>query len=237
MKNGAEYAKRVKRYYNRMRSSLTAEPTEENTDPLEQLMFAQLSWDATSGNAQKAARKLAEQMTDLNEVRVSTPREIAAVIRDCVPNPMECARAISRSLNSIFQRENLVSLGPLQEKGRREARQYLETLDGVNAHASASVLLWSLGAHAIPVNQRLLRALRKEELVDPDADGPQVQAFLERHVAAAEARTFCRVMEKLASLKGTPPPSEKAAKPQKSGGGRTQAGAPRAARKKKATRR
>jgi endonuclease III len=241
MKNGAQYAKLVKRYYNRTRSSVTSAPTEDDSNPLAQLILAQLSWDAAPLNAQKAARRLSEQMIDLNEVRVSTPREISAVIRDCVPNPMECARAISRSLNSIYQRENLLSLDHLEGKGRREARQYLDSLDGVNAHASASVMLWSLSAHAIPVNQRLLRALRKEGLVDPDAEAPVVQAFLERHVAAAEARLFCRVMEKLASQKGAPPPAEKKAKRKrtnkKSKSARAQTSTSRAAKKKTAARR
>ncbi len=239
MKDGAQYAKRVKEFYKRFRTAVSIEPRTEATDPLDQLMYAQLSWDAAPASAQKARRKLTEQMIDLNEVRVSTSREIAAVIRESVPNPMECARSISRSLNAIFDREHFVSLDRLREKGRREARQYLESLDGVNSYVSASVLLWSLGAHAIPVNHRLLRALRKEELVDPDADAAAVQAFLERHVNASEARTFCVAMEKLAAQKGAPPPS---AKPAKGKAGESQrkntaAGAGAAGRKKKAARR
>jgi endonuclease III len=212
MKNGTLYAKRVKTYYRRLRGSAPKEPPPGSTDPLEQLMLAQLSWDASTSAAQKACRNLSEKMIDLNEVRVSTVREIASVIREYVPNPMECARSISRSLNDVFRRENRVSLEVLKDCGRRDARQYLESLNGVNAHAAASVLLWSLGGHAVPVNQRLLRALRKEDLVDPGAGVAEVQAFLERHVAAAEAKTFCLVMEKLAAQKGSPPASGKRAK-------------------------
>ena len=239
MKDGAQYAKRVREFYKRLRTVVTTEPPTEATDPLDQLVYAQLSWDAAPANAHKARRKLTEQMIDLNEVRVSTSREIAAVIREFVPNPMECARSISRSLNAIFDRENFVGLARLGEKGRREARQYLESLDGVNSYVSASVLLWSLGAHAIPVNQRLLRGLKKEQLVDPDADAAAVQAFLERHVAASEAKTFCRVMEKLAAQKGAPPPMPKTGKGTSSESQRKKApaGAGSAGQTKKAARR
>ncbi len=227
MKNGSMYAKRVKECYKQLQPTVTTEPPSELSDPIEQLVVAQLGWDALPTTAQRACRKLTEQMIDLNEVRVSTPREIAAVIREFVPNPVECARNISRSLNSVFIRENAVNLGPLRDKGRREAREYLESLDGVNPYVAASVMLWSLGGHAIPVNQRLLRALQKEDLVDPDADVAVVQAFLERNVAAAEARMFCHVMEKLAAQKGSPPATVKASRDQT---------APEAERKKKAAR-
>lgn len=212
MKNGAMYGKRVEGYFKKLKGTVSADPKDDTIRPIEQLMIAQLSWDAAPTNAQRAWRSLAEEMIDLNEVRVSTPREIAAVVRDFVPNAMECARGISLSLNGIYRRENTVDLGTLGAKGRREARQYLESLDGVNAYVAASVLLWSLGGHAIPVNQRLLRALRKEDLVDPEADSAVVQAFLERHVSAVDAKVFCQLMEKLAAQKGAPPAPPKTAK-------------------------
>ena len=107
------------------------------------------------------------------------------------------ASALRRALNAIFRKEHAVNLDRLHSLGRREARQYLEDLDGVDACAAASVMLWSLGGHAIPVDQRLLDAMRREELVAPSATVAEVQAFLERNINANDAKTFCLLMQKL----------------------------------------
>ncbi len=97
-----------------------------------------------------------------------------------------------------------MSLERLRSVGRREARQYLEQLEGVDEYAAASVLLWSLGAHAIPVGDRLLSALRAAELVHPTATRAEVQAVLERHVSAAEAQEFCLIMRSFKPPKRPP---------------------------------
>ena len=198
MKGGTEYAKRVRRLYKKLSSESEQASDPEPTDPLEQLMLGLLGWEASEANAAKALRELKSQMTDLNEVRVSSVHEINTVIRRFVPNGTRCARCIRRSLNSIFEREHRVSLDVLVNRGRREARQYLDSLDGITPYAVASVMLWSLGAHGIPVSQRLLDVLRERDLVEPEADLAEVQAFLERNVPAANAKSFCRVMQEYA---------------------------------------
>jgi len=198
MKNGTEYARRVKRVYKKLLEESTRPVPEEATSPTEQLVRALLAWEGTPTQGERAYRAVFEHMVDLNEVRVATVAELSAILGAHLPNSVPVARNVCRALNSIYRREHRVSLDPLRDKGRREARQYLESLPGVNPYASASVLLWSLGAHAIPVSQRLLEALRSADLVDPGAQPEDVQGFLERNIAADEARRFCVTMERFA---------------------------------------
>jgi len=202
MKDGTRYAKKVKKVFAQLTPAARKHPIPEPTSPIEQLVLAQLAWDSTPTAAARAFKKLKEEMIDLNDVRVSTVREIAIVIRDDHPRANECARNLSKSLHDVFRREHAVTLDSLLNMGRREAKQYLESLDGVNHYVAASLMLWSLGGHAIPVSERLLRALKKEELVAPDAGGAEVQAFLERNISAADGKLFCVAMEKFASQKG-----------------------------------
>lgn len=202
MKKGTEYAKRVKRMYRKHRDDAGQRPETAPTEPLEQLVRALLSWEASDTAASKAYRELMLQMTDLNEVRVSSVREISVVIREFIPDSIDCAQNISLALDNIFRRENGISLSMLQGKGRREARQYLDSLQGVTPFAAAAVQLWSLGGHAIPVNRRLLETLRREKLVDVEAEVEVVQAFLERNIPADQAKDFCHVMAKFASQRG-----------------------------------
>ncbi len=202
MRRGTEYAKRVRRVYRKHRDGAGRRPETAPTEPLEQLVLALLSWEASDTAAAKAYRKLMVQMADLNEVRVSSVREIAAVILEFIPNSTDCAQNISSALDGIFRRENGISLSLLHGKGRREARQYLDSLEGVTPFAAAAVQLWSLGGHAITVNRRLLEALRRANLVDVEAAVEVVQAFLERNIPADQAKDFCHVMAKFALQKG-----------------------------------
>jgi len=194
MKNGTFYAKRVKRLFSMLKKQHGAPDIPEPVDPVEQLILALLSYDASEAEAVDAVKALSQAMVDLNEIRVSTIAEITAVIRSHIANPANRAAAIRSALNAVFRRNHRISLAPLHKLGRREARQYLEKLKGVNSFAAASVMLWSLGAHAIPVSRRMFERLREQDLIDPAADIDEVQAFLERNISATDAKVFCLLM-------------------------------------------
>lgn len=211
MKNGTLYAKRIKKLFTRLKSLYGKPDLPEPTDPIQQLIIGLLAADVPESKAVRAARLLQETMVDVNDLRVSTPAEVAAVIGQQIPNSTARAAAIRDALNAVFRRENAVSLAHLPKAGRREAKQYLEQLDGVDSFAVASVLLWSLGGHAIPVDRRMYEVLRKEDLVEPSASIAEVQAFLERNVAAADARLFCLLMQKYVSSKAPRGSAHKAA--------------------------
>jgi len=208
MKNGTQYAARLKKAYGRLRQSVEPPTVPETIDPVRQLAIAILGVDATGKSAEAALDRLLGVMVDWNEVRVSNALEVTAAIGNVLPpNPAKCQRLLT-ALQSIYRLENRVSLDRLKSLGRREVRQYLEKLSGVDEFATASVFLWSFGGHAVPVNDALLAALREAELVHPSADRAEVQAFLERNISASEAREFCLVMEQ---FRAPSKPSKKSA--------------------------
>ena len=137
---------------------------------------------------------LLDEMVDWNEVRVSSPSEINKSMGASIPDGVARSHRLTAALQAVFDLENRLSLDRLKSMGRREAKQYLEKLDGVDEYAVASVLLWGLGGHAIPVSDRLLETLRQADLIHPSANRGEVQAFLERHISAADTKEFCLVM-------------------------------------------
>lgn len=197
MNDGTAYAKRVREEFARLRKLHDHPQVGPADDPVRRLAVAVLGEAAGEAAAQKAVDRLLEQMAGWNELRVSTPEEIEAILGDSIPDVRERARRLTDALNAIFYREHKVSLDRLKDLGRREARQYLEKLDGVDEYVVASVQLWSLGGHAIPVSDGLLESLRRHDLVHPKATRAEVQSFLERHVSAAEAREFCILINHL----------------------------------------
>ncbi len=238
MKNGTLYAKRIKKFTTQLTQRFgPPHVSEELTDPVRQLVISLFSCDSPELSARKAADALEKAMVDINEVRVSTNAEIARIIDPYVTNGRQCAERLRKTLNAIFRREHDITLKHLLKTGRREAKHYLEELDGLEAGPVASVLLWSLGGHGIPIYRPVLELLRSADLVDPTATLQEVQAFLERNINAADARSFCLLMAQYVQEESTSTPS-KAAKPKTSAKGkstRTAKTAKKAVASKKAT--
>jgi len=194
MKQGSLYAGRVKRAFAKLRQQVKTPEIPEATDPLHQLGIATLAVAYGMPKALQALETLHSAMAGWNEVRVSRPEEISAAMGNDEPERHVYCQRLIDILEGVYERENTLSLDRLCHMGRREAKQYLESLPGVDAYVVASVTLWSLGGHGIPVDDSLLAELGKANLVHPDASRAEVQAFLERHVSAADAREFCLAM-------------------------------------------
>lgn len=202
MKKGTLYARKLKKAYSSFRGTGDGSAPEPS-DPIEQLILAVLSQQASRVRAQRALKQLQGDMVDYNELRVSSPAEVSDSISRSVPRSVQCAKALLRLLNNVYQREFAVSLESLRGRGIREVKQYLESLDGITPYVTASVILWSLGGHAIPVNDVVHAWLVQQDLVHPDASPAEVQSFLERHISAADARGFCLDLEAHALARGS----------------------------------
>lgn len=210
MKDGTLYAGKLKKAFSKQRQASPAGEIPEPDDPVRRLALAILGEDSGEDEAAAAIDRLLGVMVDWNEVRVSTPDQVFRAMGEKPADGVEKARRLSRALHGVYLHEHKISLERLRNLGRREAREYLEALEGVNDYSAAAVMLWSLGGHAIPVNDALHRALRDAGLVHESATRVEVQAFLERNIPAAQAKEFCLVMRNLSASKRA---SSAAAKP------------------------
>jgi endonuclease III len=222
MKHGTAYAKRLKRFYGRIKRVDCPPEMIEPADPLEQLVLAILGLDSSRAQASRALDKLLAGMVDFNEIRVSPARQVAQLIAPHVPDSLGCASRLCSVLNAVFNSLNTLRLDILKNLGKREARARLEKLDGIDPYTVASVLLWGLGGHAVPVNNRMLDALRRDDIVEPNSPTAEVQAFLERHISPAEAKTFCLSLDHYSAQSG----SAKAKSPADARSGRRPANSP-----------
>ena len=194
MKSGTVYAAKLKKLYAKLRAAMPKPDIPEPDDPLHRLAVSILGIRAGEERATQAVNRALAEMVDWNEIRVSSAAELHRAIGNAVPDALQRCKLLVRALQAIYDKENRVSLDRLLTLRRRESKEFLDKLDGIDAFAAASVQLWSLGGHAIPVDDRLLDELRKAELVEPSADRAEVQAFLERNVSAADAKAFCILM-------------------------------------------
>jgi len=209
MKRGSEYAKRVKKLFQQLIQKHGRPAQRELTDPIEQLVMSILSACTSYEKARAVYDKLFEEMVDLNELRVTPPMELVQIFGQGFPLARAKARQIVDALNAVRKRQDALDLSFLKQRGRREAREYLESLDGVDPATAAGVVLNSLGGHAIPVDNLTLYVLRKEEIVNGDTDLAGVQSFLERNISATDARAFVELLNKFVTAKGARVPVDK----------------------------
>lgn len=209
MKRGSDYAKRIKRLYHELLKKHGKPTPIEGLEPIDQMLVGILALDTTILKAQTIYKKVRQQTVDLNELRVTPAIELAEMIGDGVPLAAMKARRIVDALNAVRKRQDTLDLGFLRQRGRREAREYLESLEGVGPTVAAHVTLFSLGGHAIPVDDLALYVLRKEGLVDGEANVVAVQAFLERYIGASDAADFVQLLGRHASAHAAHVPLDK----------------------------
>ncbi len=91
---------------------------------------------------------------------------------------------------AMFEKYNLVTLEPLRKMGKRPARQVLENFGTLSKFAIDYIMLTALGAHAIPLNDKMITYLKDYSLVHPDATPDEIEGFLCRQITSSKAYEF-----------------------------------------------
>lgn len=189
MRGATECARRLKRLIRSIRAESGRVESLPNDDPITHLILGIFSRDATESRAREALDRMRRLVVDYNELRVTAPREIAEQVGD-YPDAYTKAEDMSRALNRIFAVEHTVSLAQLAQRSRKEMRDYLERVDGLEPYTRARVLLFGLGQHAVPLDEAMWAYARQLGIVDPRCSLDDAQAFLERQIDPADAAAF-----------------------------------------------
>lgn len=176
---------------------------------IRQLIFSMLMWEATRAQATAAMRRLGEHLVDLNELRVCFAQEIAAILGERYPRGLERAERLHAMLTEIYKREHGLNIDRLETLSKRDARTYLETLEGMCEYACARVILVGLGGHAMPCDERLRDHLASEGAMPEDLTTVEACGWLERQVRAGEALGAHHVLQAWSDAQGIPTKREK----------------------------
>lgn len=163
-------------------------PDDPMTDPIcDELIWSFLVWEAGEKRAAALASKLCETFVDLNEFRVCLTGELASFFGPTYPKAAERADRMRSSLNDIFQREHEVSLKSLSSMNKRDAKAYLESLEGIPSYVVSRTLLLGLGGHAFPLDNRLLKLLASEQAIADSETVESGSSWLERQIRSGDA--------------------------------------------------
>lgn len=209
MKDSKDYSPKITKLFRSLkRKHGKAEPVTYD-DPVRAIVDALVGEVMTQDAASKALKRMESHFVDLNDVRVCRNEEILEVFRDNSPEAEKSASAITRTLNTIFDKYDKVALDTLGQEGKRQAKKELEELTGITPFAVSYCFLTALGGHAIPLNDKMLTYLREHDLVHPEADEHDVAGFLERAISATDAYTFYHVLRTEAESRAAKPAAKK----------------------------
>lgn len=168
---------------------------------IHELVFSMLLWESSLTHAIRAMEAIRAELADYNELRVCFPEELSTIIGTRYPQSLDRCERLIASLNAIFQRQQELSLTTLHDMPKRDARQYLATLDGMPAFVAARVTLISLGGHAFPLDGLLMKYLTQENILTGTATQDEHMNRLERAVRAADSRRLYGMIEYWADRK------------------------------------
>ena len=183
MKNATDFAKKFKTF----RKKLPKEEVIYSTHgPIGELIYSHLLWNATMKQADAAYKKLLDATVDMNDLRMNHVFEMIEIIGVAYPQAEERAKRLKSVLNAIYKREHNVTLDSLEGVGKRDVREYFETLNGITLFACNRVISMSFEVAAVPVDDRTLDALISNKIVHEEVSLVETSAWLGRQVKATE---------------------------------------------------
>ncbi len=151
--------------------------------PIDAVVFLIIATRHTKEVAERSHKALVTDFVDWNEVRVSSPREIAISLKIKERAAREeRAQEIRDFLVSLFRERSQVSLAFLTELDYEAAAEMVGGLEGVNAGLAAQIALFLSPEEGIQSSTHLVRVARRLGLVDKRATPTKTRAALEKMV-------------------------------------------------------
>jgi len=154
---------------------------------IDELVRAMLQWEAGHAQARAAYHRLLGAVTDYNELRICFPRELADLLGPRYPLVGERCERLCAALNDIAAREQSLSLERLRTLNKREIRRYVSAVHGLPRFVVSRVMLFGFGAHAFPLDARLLKGMVGAGLFENGTEPEAAAGRIERSVRAGEA--------------------------------------------------
>ena len=142
-----------------------AKPPESSRPVLETLLFAALLENNTDEHAESALVSLLDAFHDLNEIRVSSIREIEVPIGD-LPEADWRSLRIKDALQHVFELNYDYDLDGLKKKNQETATAELKEVPRITPFMRNYSLQVGIGNHVMPVDRHQLALLRYLGLVE-----------------------------------------------------------------------
>ncbi|MFA6185668.1 MAG: hypothetical protein WC770_00445 [Phycisphaerae bacterium] len=194
MKTSGQDVLKLKKLFTALKKSGEKPKKPSHSDFIETLVFAILCENTTEAAARAAIKKIQSHFVDFNDLRVARIEEIVEAIGHDIQGIEKCAAKLIALLNAIFQKYDCLSPEDLTNSGKKNTREILEKFSGMTDFVRAYIMMMVLNAHAVPMTEKMIQYLKTFGIIDSDADSIQAEAFIEKHISAAEVYPFYTVI-------------------------------------------
>jgi endonuclease-3 len=163
---------------------------------LDHLLYACVLENSSYPAADKAYADVPRAFFDWNEVRVTTVKELAELMRD-VFDPPAAAMNVRRILHSVFESTYSFDLESYKKKTIGQALKDLAKFQGVTPFVLAYVNQAALGGHAVPVDQGAMTVLEVIGAVSAKEAASGVVPGMERAIAKNKGIEFGSLLHQL----------------------------------------
>ncbi|HUW20592.1 MAG TPA: hypothetical protein VMW16_14945 [Sedimentisphaerales bacterium] len=196
MKSSKEYSQKLRKLYRSLRRTHPRMQSVTYDEPVDALVYAVLSEKISETQAQSAIKGFSDYFIDLNDLRVSRAEEVIEVLGADTPVNREITSTLNKALRAVFDKYHMVSLKALKKVGKKQARQMLEKMNVASPFVVDYCMLTSLQGHAVPLTEKMIDYLKRNELVYPDAGRQQIAGFLAKQVPAENAYEFYALLRR-----------------------------------------
>lgn len=173
-------------------------PPEIEYPTLETLLFAAILENAPAPSATEAYERLLEAFHDLNEIRVSSIAEIEQALEPLSEAGPKAVR-IRELLQFTFEKYFNFDLEQLRRKTADVVDKQLAKIRHFTPFMKLCLHHYSLGAHAIPLDDRSREVLAWLGLVEPAMGVEEAAEDLKHVIRKADTDQFCHVIRQIAT--------------------------------------
>jgi hypothetical protein len=202
MKDSKKYADQLQKLYRSLKRKGSKVKEVVYEDITESLINAAVLEYMSESVTKAAFKRFGSHFVDFNDMRVSRPEEIVDMLGQDTEEAKKVGANVIRILASIFRKYNNVNLDSLRKVGKRQSRLIIEKFDGISRFCVDYCMLTALQGHSIPLTEAMIKYLRDNELVHPEAQLDDIEGFLTRQISATRAYEFYSLLRREAE-KGT----------------------------------
>jgi hypothetical protein len=162
----------------------------------EHMLFACLLEDAPYDKAETCYAHVTEQFFDLNEVRVSSVRELSESFKE-LSDPVAAATRLKRVLQHVFESSYSFDVEALKKQNIGVALKRLHKMDGTTEFVVRYANQVALGGHAIPIDRGALMVLVILGVIDQAEADKQTVPGMERAIPKIKGIEFGSLLHQL----------------------------------------
>ncbi len=190
MKDSKKYADQIQKFYRSLRRKGPRLKEVVYEDITESIIHGAVLEYMSESVTKAAFKKFGMHFVDFNDMRVSRPEEIVEMLGQDTEESRKVGANVIRILAGIFRKYNNVNLDSLRKAGKRQSRVIIEKFDGISRFCVDYCMLTALQGHAIPLTEAMIKYLRDNDLVHPEAQFDDIEGFLTRQISATNAYEF-----------------------------------------------